>query len=88
MISSAQAAKLQQLRDKTDRELSRLVAARLEWGLRRVAEGAPNEETELAYDEAVQWLPLVYRVADTERARLEAQTRELRRLLDEAAVAV
>jgi hypothetical protein len=88
-------AKLDQLRNKTNRELVSLISHKLDRGLAfaRVLEGDEGRQNwsstehfrvhaEDAYTEANAWMPLLTGATKLERRCLELKLRELRSALD------
>jgi len=86
MIGRREQTKLHELRAKTDRQLLLLVTRRLHAGADAQRHGA-LDEAERAYAEAVRWQCAIADVPEPERIHLEAQVRELRRLLGRAVAA-
>ena len=74
MNEKRESAKLAELREKTDRDLVKMVASRIERGLRAESE----VRREQAYDEATMLLHAVPGLPQVDRSVLEARLAELR----------
>ena len=89
MFGCTQRAKLLELRQKTDQELIRLVTNRLQSATtqaQRFSEAASDAlymSAEETYTDAAVLVGVISSASDGERARLEKELGELRRLLDQ-----
>ncbi len=81
--------KLNQLRSKTDRQLTQLILHRLDQGLRSAAQSPWNETDGLmaadqAYNEVCSWLPMVSDIPRSDRHKIETKLEQLRDILEDA----
>ena len=89
MFGCTQRAKLLELRQKTDQELIRLVTNRLKSATtqaQRFAEASSDAlytGAEKSYKDAAVLVGVISSASEAERARLEKELGELRRLLDQ-----
>ena len=90
-------AKLNELRNKTDRQLASLISNKLDRGLAfaRVVEGSSQDwssidhfvnNAEQALSEASAWMPMLAGASQIQRRRLEFKRTQLRDMLDRATI--